>query len=88
MELLEYNFSVQEYNSNEYLQTNCIDFAVFNAGDGVIVVNNFPIAPGQSFGLNGNVNEVLKQNLLLTFQQPATIFKAVYVRRFYVGQNF
>lgn len=82
----EYNFSVQEYTENEYLVTNCIDFAIFNAGDGIIIANNFPIAPGQSFSINGNVGEVLRQNILLTFN-PATIYKALFVRRFYVNQN-
>lgn len=85
MEKIEYNFSVQEYNTNEYLVTDCIDFTIFNAGDGVIIANNFPIAAGQSFSINGNQNEILKQNLLVTFQQPATIQRAIYVRRFYVG---
>jgi hypothetical protein len=87
MQHIEYSFATTQYSENDYLETNCIDFLIFNNGDGIVKANNFRIAPGQSFGMTGNTNEIIKQNIILTFE-TATVYDIQYTRRFYVNQQF
>jgi len=86
MELIEYDFDVQIYNQATNITTDCIDLTFINLGTNTAYVRNIPITTSNSLPISGNVGEVLKRPVNVSFDPSGVgTNELLVIRRFYTN---
>lgn len=85
MNLNEYDFDVQFYNTATNIDTQCIDLLFVNQGTNTAFVRGFPLTQGQSLPINGNVGEVIRKTVNIYFSPAGVDNNLMVVRRFYLN---
>lgn len=86
MLLNEYDFDVQIYNQAINVETECIDITFINLGTNTVFVRNVPITANNSLPITGNVGEIMRRPVTISFD-PAGVGtnKLMVIRRTYVN---
>jgi len=86
IDLIEYDFRSNSYVANQSIPTDCIDLIFVNTGTAIVYINQFPLQPQQDLQMNGNIGEVMRKSIDISFDTTGTPQLWV-VRRFYTAKG-
>lgn len=85
-QLIPYNALPIQVVSNKQITTDCIDVVFVNKGTSTAFINNYPLAPGETLPICGNIGEVYRDQIDIYFSAGATNNLWIW-RRYYQGIN-